>query len=256
MNNTVQSPQNADTPARRAMVLGGVLLAVVLLVFILGKLGVLPSGEAMTAWMDGMADSPWGLPALILVFCVAAFLGVPQFALIAAAVAVFGPWAGAGYSWIATMASGALTFYVGRLTGEQAFRRYAGETANKLSGFVGRNAMMTSAIVRNVPAGPALIVNMAFGVSHAKFLHYWAGMAIGIIPKIALIAFAGQSLFAAFRGNPLTAIAAAGAAIGVYVAIAAYARARMRKSRQSVALIGRNPVDSDAKSDDITPHVE
>ena len=78
MNDTVQPPQNADTPARRAMVLGGVLLAVVLLVFVLGKLGILPSGEAMTAWMDGMADSPWGLPALIVVFCVAAFLGVPQ----------------------------------------------------------------------------------------------------------------------------------------------------------------------------------
>ena len=202
------------------MLLGGVLLAVVLLVFGLGKLGILPSGEAMTAWMDGMADSPWGLPALIVVFCVAAFLGVPQFALIAAAVAVFGPWAGGAYSWIATMASGALTFYVGRLTGEQAFRRYAGKTANRLAGFIGRNAFVASAVVRNVPTGPLLLVNMAFGVSHARFLPFWAGMGLGTIPKIVLVAFAGRSLLAALSGNPVTAILAALAAVAVYAVIA------------------------------------
>ncbi|MGB2178556.1 MAG: TVP38/TMEM64 family protein [Hyphomonas sp.] len=244
MNDTVQPPQNADTPARRAMVLGGALLAVVLLVFVLGKLGILPSGEAMTAWMDGMADSPWGLPALIVVFCVAAFLGVPQFALIAAAVAVFGPWAGGAYSWIATMASGALTFYVGRLTGEQAFRRYAGKTANRLAGFIGRNAFVASAVVRNVPTGPLLLVNMAFGVSHARFLPFWAGMGLGTIPKIVLVAFAGRSLLAALSGNPVTAILAALAAVAVYAVIAIWVRQRVRKSGQSVALIGAGEVDN------------
>lgn len=91
MNDTVQPPQETETPAHRAMVLGGVMLVMVLAVFGLGKLGFLPSGAAVTAWMDGMADSPWGLPALILVFCASAFVGVPQFALIAAAVALFGP---------------------------------------------------------------------------------------------------------------------------------------------------------------------
>ena len=71
-------------------------------------------------------------------------------------------------------------------------------------------------------------------------------MGVGIIPKIALIAFAGQSLLAAFTGNPLVAIAAAAAAVGVYIAIAAYARARMRKTGQSVALIPQNEVDTAA----------
>lgn len=245
-----------DANARRGAIIGFAVLVAILVLFLVAKTANLVDLATLQGAMEEVSNSPWALPALIALFVIGAFVGVPQFALVALAVAAFGPWLGALFAWIANMVSGAATFYAGRLAGEKAFRRYAGETANKLSGFVGRNAMMTSAIVRNVPAGPALIVNMAFGVSHAKFLHYWAGMAIGIVPKIALIAFAGQSLFAAFRGNPLTAIAAAGAAIGVYVAIAAYARARMRKSRQSVALIGRNPVDSDAKSDDITPHVE
>ena len=250
MKDTAPTPSQADTPARRAMLLGGVLLAVVLLVFGLGKLGVLPSGEVMTTWMDGMADSPWGLAALILVFCISAFLGVPQFALIAGAVAIFGPWAGAAYSWIATMASGALTFYVGRLTSEQAFRRYAGKSANRLAGFIGRNAFVASAVVRNVPTGPLLLVNMAFGVSHARFLPFWAGMAVGTIPKIVLVAFAGRSLLAALQGNPVTALLAALAAVGVYIVIALWVRRRVQKTGQSVSLIGTSAVDNSVNPQD------
>ena len=191
-----------------------------------------------------MADSPWGLPALMLVFCVSAFFGMPQFALIAAAVAVFGPWAGAAYSWIATLISGAMTFYVGRLTGEEAFRRYAGKSANRIAGFIGRNAFVASAVVRNVPTGPFLLVNMAFGVSRAGFWPYMAGMAVGTLPKIVLIAFAGRSLLAALQGNAFTAILAAVAAVGVYAAIALWLRQRNEKARQSVSLIGTNAVDN------------
>jgi uncharacterized membrane protein YdjX (TVP38/TMEM64 family) len=235
-----------DANARRGAIIGGIALAVIILLFAIGKTTNLLDIATLQAIMQDIASSPWALPALVLLFVVGAFLGIPQFALLAIAIAMFGPWLGAMFGWIANMVAGAATFYAGRLAGEKAFRRYAGETANKLSTFVGRNAMMTSAIVRNVPAGPALLVNMAFGVSHAKFLHYWAGMGVGIIPKIALIAFAGQSLFAAFKGNPLVAIAAAAAAVGVYIAIAAYARARMRKTGQSVALIPQNEVDTAA----------
>ncbi len=222
------------------------MLALVLAVFALGKFGLLPDGNAMTAWMDSMADSPWGLPALVVVFCVSAFFGMPQFALIAAAVAVFGPWYGAAYSWIATMASGALTFWVGRLAGEEMFRRYAGKTANRMAGFIGRNAFAASAIVRNVPTGPVLMVNMAFGVSGAKFWHYMAGMAVGTLPKIVLIAFAGHSLMSALAGNPVTAVLAALAAVAVYVLIALWVRARVNGGRQSVPLIPTDAVDNQA----------
>lgn len=229
---------------RRTVFMGLALLAVVLAVFLLGKIGILPDADSLIDFMNSMASSPFGLPALILVFCVAIYLGIPQFALIAMAVGLFGPWLGFLYAWIANLCSGALTFWTGRLTGEQAFRRYAGDTANKLSGFVGRNAFITSAIVRNVPAGPALLVNMAFGVSHAKFTHYIAGLGLGVLPKIALIAFAGQSLLSALKGNPVVAIAAAAAAIAVYAGIAIYARNRLSPRRQSVPLIEPETVDT------------
>ncbi|MBU2606096.1 MAG: VTT domain-containing protein [Alphaproteobacteria bacterium] len=242
--------KTASQPARRTLILGAGLLGAVLVIFIMGKLGLLPRADTLNSWMETVAGSPWGLPALILVFCVAAFLGVPQFALIAAAVALFGPWLGFTYAWIANMFSGSLTFWVGRMAGEQAFRRYAGATANRLAAFVGRNAFATSALVRNVPTGPFIMVNMAFGVSTAKYRDFVLGMAVGILPKLALIAFAGQSLFAALKGNPGIAILAAITAAAIYAAIALYARTRMAPKGQSVPLISDPPVDTGTKQDE------
>lgn len=236
---------SVDRPApRRALLAGLGLLLLVLAIFAAGKAGLVPDAETITGWMQALNHGPWGLIAVIAVFCIAAFIGVPQFALIAAAVAVFGPWYGAGYSWIANMISGAITFWIGRAAGEEAFRRYAGRRAQGLSRFVGRNALLASAIVRNVPTGPFLIVNMAFGVSNAKFRDYWAGMAIGIIPKIALIAFAGKSLLAALQGNLGLAVLAAAGAAGVYAGGYFYFRRRAARLGHNLAEDTASPVDS------------
>ncbi|MFN3312861.1 MAG: TVP38/TMEM64 family protein [Hyphomonas sp.] len=234
----------SNTTSRRTVLLGIALLLVVLAVFGAGRAGLLPDAEEATGWMRALSDSPWGVVVVVAVFCISAFIGVPQFALIAAAVAVFGPWQGAGYSWIANMISGAVTFWVGRLAGEQAFRRYAGARVQQLSRMVGRNALAASAIVRNVPAGPFLIVNMAFGVSDAKFRDYWIGMGLGIIPKIALVAFAGRSILAGLQGNLGLAILAACGAVAVYVGAFLYFRRRASKARQIIPAEPLVAVDS------------
>lgn len=246
--NDVSPP--ARPGSRRAILLGLLLLVAVIGVFIAGRAGLLPDSETVTEWMRALNHGPWGLVAVIAVFCLAAFIGVPQFALIAAAIAIFGPWQGGVYSWIATMVSGAVTFWIGRAAGEQALRRYAGKSLQRLSRFVGRNALVASAVVRNVPAGPALLVNMAFGVSDAKFSHYMVGMGIGTVPKIALMAFAGRSLMAALEGHILIAILAALAAVAVYVGGYIYFRRRAAKAGQILPPETLSPVDSAAEAGD------
>ncbi|MEZ5947563.1 MAG: hypothetical protein R3C04_12070, partial [Hyphomonas sp.] len=107
-----------------------------------------------------------------------------------------------------------------------------------------------SAVVRNVPTGPFLLVNMAFGVSRAGFWPYLAGMAVGALPKIILVAFAGRGLMAALQGNMVTAIVLSLASVGIYVGVAWWMRRRDRSRRQSVALIGEDPVDNSDGSTD------
>lgn len=195
------------------------LLAVIGAVFVLGRAGALPWVDEALERAEALAGSPWGVPALVGLFCVGAFLGIPQFVLMGIAVAGFGPWLGMAYAWLATLCSGALTFWTGRLGGEGLFKRYAGARALKLSAFLGRNAFKASALVRLVPSGPFIAVNMAFGMSGARFSGFLAGLAIGAMPKLALIALAGQGLVAAQTGAAWVVAGAVGGAALLWGAI-------------------------------------
>lgn len=185
-------------------------LIVIAGVFIAGKMGALPGLENIGQQVSVYANSPWGLPVLIGVFCVGAFLGAPQFALMAGAVVAFGPWLGSFYAWAATLASGTVTFWAGRLGGEMFFKRYAGARAERVAAFLGRNAFKASALVRLVPTGPFIMVNMSFGMSGARFAPFLAGLGIGAVPKLALVALAGQGIVSAGQGSVIIAMAAAG----------------------------------------------
>lgn len=237
-----------DKSAWRAVSVSAALFVGVAVILVLGRL-VLLNGELgdgllsqIQAGLLTLRDHPMGLPALILLFCAMAFLGTPQFALIAAAVVAFGPLRGFCYSWIAAMFSMALTFWVGRWMGVETVRRYGGDTINRLSRFVGKNDFFASMIVRNVPTAPFIVVNMAFGVSHASFVRYMAGAAVGIIPKTAIVAFGGQAVMSAISGHPMIAVGAVIASIIVWAPIMLFARRRV---------VG----DEDARSDGAAPEL-
>ena len=71
---------------------------------------------AVQQWLGLAARSPFALLIAVGAFAVLAFAGVPQVALIAAAVVAFGPLIGSVYSWIGTMVSSAVGFWLGRLS--------------------------------------------------------------------------------------------------------------------------------------------
>jgi len=222
---------SASKPSGSKLGLWGALSAIafVLGLFLFGKYTEFLNIDALAAAIAVFADGPWGVPALILTFCACALIGVPQFVLIGIAVYAFGPLWGAIWSWVGTMCSGTITFWLGRLFGETTLQRLGEGRVKRFTDFVARNAFAASAIVRNVPAGPFLMVNMVFGAVRAKFLHYFGGMAIGVLPKIALVAFGLQAIQAAMGGNIWLAIGAALAAIVVFLGGFFYVRHRRAK---------------------------
>ena len=191
-----------EARAWRAVLVTVGLFAATGAVFLLGKSALDLGAEArLEAWLGGLADTGWGLPATVLLFTAAAFLGAPQFLLIAACVVAFGPWEGFLYAWAATVVSAAVTFGVGRAIGARSLERFGGGTMNRMSRFVGRNAFVGSFIIRNVPSAPFIVVNMAFGVSRARFSSFLAGCALGVLPKTGLVAFFGGSVMTAVTGD-------------------------------------------------------
>lgn len=211
------------------------VLALLLSLFLFGRYSEFLNIEALERAIVTFADGPWGVPALILTFCACAFIGVPQFLLIGIAVYAFGPLWGAVWAWVATLCSGTLTFWLGRLFSEATLNRLGQGRVKRFTEFVARNAFAASAIVRNAPTGPFLMVNMVFGAIGAKFFHYIGGMALGTIPKIALVAFGLQAIQAALEGNIWSAIAAAVVALAVFLGGFLYVRHRRRKG-ENIAL--------------------
>lgn len=210
-------------------------VAILLSLFLFGRYTEFLNIEALERAIGEFASGPWGVPALILTFCGCAFIGVPQFLLIGMGVYAFGPLWGAIWSWVATLCSGTITFWLGRLFGDATLQRVGQGRIKRFADFVAKNAFAASAIVRNVPTGPFLMVNMLFGAIRAPYLHYLGGMALGVLPKIALVAFGLQAIQAALQGNIWLAVFAAFAAIAVFLGGFLYVRYRRRKG-ENIAL--------------------
>lgn len=218
-----------DTAAWRAgaatfLLFGGVGLA---LLFGAQALG-LGGPETARHWLS-MARGPWGLPAAVLAFALLAFLGVPQFVLIAAAVVAFGPWEGAFYSWIGTLASALVGFALGRIFGARALRGLASEGLDRFMATIASNGFQASALVRLVPFAPFVVVNMAAGVTPMGVVAFAGGTAIGIVPKIALTAFAGDSAVRAMNGGGAAPMILLAAAAGLWLTGALAARRWLKR---------------------------
>jgi uncharacterized membrane protein YdjX (TVP38/TMEM64 family) len=211
---------NMDAQAWRTLIVSFVLFGGVGVVFVFGAqlLGI-DSEATLEGWL-GAARGPWSLPVAVAAFAVLAFIGTPQIVLIAAAVVAFGPLTGAAYSWIGTMVSSLVGFYLGRGAGARVLERFSGEGVRRFMRLIGRNGFFASLIVRLVPSAPFIVVNMAAGVTPMRVVDFTLGTAIGIVPKIVLTAFAGSSIIRLLKGEIgkdalwLALVAAAWIAIG------------------------------------------
>jgi uncharacterized membrane protein YdjX (TVP38/TMEM64 family) len=230
MRRLFQVLSNMDAQAWRTLVVSFLLLGGVGLVFVFGAQLLGFNGAAtVQAWMKA-ASGPWSLPVAVLAFAGLAFVGVPQIMLIAAAVVAFGPQEGCLYSWIGTMASSLVGFYLGRAAGAKTLERFSGAGVARFMALLARNGFFASFIVRLVPSAPFIVVNMAAGVTPMRVLDFTLGTAIGIVPKIVLTAFAGNSIFRVLRGeigkDALWLAAIAAAWIGIGLAARAWLRRR------------------------------
>lgn len=206
---------NMEARRWKAALATALLLAATLGLLALGKTQLgLATEEKLEAWLQGYAGSPWAFAATIVLFVVSAFIGAPQFILIAACVVAFGPSLGFFYSWAATVVSAGVTYWMGRGPTARLLDRVGGRTLDRLKRFVGRNAFYASFMIRNVPSAPFIVVNMAFGATRANFWLFLAGCTLGVLPKTALVSFFGGAVVSAVSGDGVwTSLILAGVAV-------------------------------------------
>lgn len=225
---------NMDARAWRAVAVTLILFVVVGVMLVLGRLLYGAEIEVfIDTWLGGAERAHWGLPAAILVFTLTAFVGAPQIVLIAACVVAFGPEVGFWYAWAATIVSGAVTYFTGRLSSAATLKRFGGATGGRFTRFMGQNGFLASLIVRFVPTAPFIVVNMAFGAANVSFLAFMGGLALGVLPKTAIVAFAGDGILDALEGRLGSAALMGVAAIALWFLGVVVVRTWVRRQEKS-----------------------
>lgn len=243
MRRLLQFLSNMDAKAWRTLLVSFLLFGGVGLIFVFGAQMLGFSGQATVQHWLGAGAGPWELPAAIVGFAALAFLGVPQFMLIAAAVVAFGPWRGFAYSWIGTMVSSMVGFYLGRAAGARALQRFSGPGVKRFMDQIGRNGFVASLVVRLVPSAPFIVVNMAAGVTPMPVRDFVFGTAIGILPKIGLTAFAGNSIARAMKGELGPGVAWLVVLVAAWVATGWAVRRWMRRREAAATAPDPRPQD-------------
>jgi uncharacterized membrane protein YdjX (TVP38/TMEM64 family) len=174
-----------------------ILISLALMALLIGGLSGEQSidFEALKSVFDFQKDSKLAILTVIFVFVFASFIGAPQWALITACVLGFGPLMGAFYAWIATLTSASVNFGLARILGQKRLMRFTGPRLKSVLEKVEKKGLLWSFVVRLVPTGPFILVNLAAGVSSIRYFSFIAGTALGIIPKILVVALIAKGVF-------------------------------------------------------------
>jgi uncharacterized membrane protein YdjX (TVP38/TMEM64 family) len=223
---------NMDARAWRAVAIS---IAMVVLAVALLVVGRLYFNDEVEGFIEGTLGEArrghWGLLAAILVFTLTAYVGAPQIVLISACVVAFGPELGFWNAWIATIVSGIATYFTGRLARAQTQKRFGGATGGRFTRFMSKNTLLASFFVRFVPTGPFIVANAAFGAARANFWAYIVGLAVGVLPKTVIIAFAGDSIMDALQGEFLAAVVMAVLAVALWLLVVFFVRRWLKRAQ-------------------------
>jgi uncharacterized membrane protein YdjX (TVP38/TMEM64 family) len=219
-----------DSTASRAVWVAFGLFTVAGAVLAAGMLFIDLDQSGIADFLRSLRDVWWAPVVVTATFVVLAFVGAPQVVLIAATVAVFGAAEGMVLSGVATMVSGTVGYVLGRVGGATALSKLLGGRGGRALGFIGKNGFLASLIIRLVPSGPFIICNMALGAAKVGSMSFLGGTGIGILPKIALVAFGAHGIGAVLKGENQGAILFFVAAGLIWALIALVVRPMLAKA--------------------------
>ncbi|TNE38266.1 MAG: DedA family protein [Alphaproteobacteria bacterium] len=203
----------------RIFVPGMILLSLVSF-FAVGSLLDIESAQLQN-WMAWAADNPMSLLVVIGIYFALSFLGTPQFLLFALTGAVLPPTQAFLYGWVATMVSSTGHFLLGRQFSGW-IRSASGKRLRRMKQIISQNGIVASAVLRNMPAGPFIFVNLVCGASGMRGHHFLIGTGVGIIPKAAALIFLGVNLGKFLKEPSVEGLLIIGAVLVGVLAISAF----------------------------------
>jgi uncharacterized membrane protein YdjX (TVP38/TMEM64 family) len=126
--------------------------------------------------------------AYMIVYAAGVCLFVPGTLLTALGAAIFGPYFGFLYVWVAAMLGSSLAFFIGRYLGRDFAASLIGDRLRKYDEAIERNGFATVLYLRLVYF-PFTPMNFGMGLTRVRFRDYFSGTALGIIVGTFIFTF-------------------------------------------------------------------
>lgn len=220
---------------------GALLLGLALVGFTWARLsnGLSPTDFAALVLRQG-AWGPWlflGLASLTVA------VGLPRQAVAFAGAYCFGFWTGFALGLAASVVSAALGFGWARGVGRTTVQRVIAGRLARIDRFLGENPFHASLVLRLLPIGNNVLINIVAGISGMSAIRFLLGSAIGYIPQTIIFALVGT-------GTRLGLASELGLTIGLFAASAVLGLALLRRHVGPLARFCLGKQISAAKSDD------
>ncbi len=143
-----------------------------------------------TEWLGGFLQAAgwWAPLAFILFYAVGVCLFIPGTLLTALGAAIFGPYWGFLYVWIAAMLGAAGAFLIGRYLGREFAASLIGDRLKKYDDAIERNGFATVLYLRLVYF-PFTLMNFGMGLTKVRFRDYLWGTGLGILVGTFIFTF-------------------------------------------------------------------
>jgi uncharacterized membrane protein YdjX (TVP38/TMEM64 family) len=130
----------------------------------------------------------WAPLAFILIYAAGICLFVPGTLLTTLGAAIFGPYRGFLYVWIAAMLGATGAFFIGRYLGREFAASLIGDRLRKYDDAIERNGFATVLYLRLVYF-PFTPMNFGMGLTKVRFRDYFWGTALGILVGTFIFTF-------------------------------------------------------------------
>jgi uncharacterized membrane protein YdjX (TVP38/TMEM64 family) len=177
----------ATTKALKPALMAGALVAIA------AALPLMGGGVAQSQLGDALAEG--GLEGQTMFLLLATFLtaiGLPRQIPAFAAGYAFGPWYGTVIALVAQVLACSLDFIWARAIGQDFVRRRFGKALGKVDNMLSAQPFAATLMLRLMPVGSNILLNLAAGLSSVRALPFLAASAIGFIPQTVVFALFGQ----------------------------------------------------------------
>ncbi len=177
-----------------------ILQGLILIAILIGIALLLESGQFSELfdkeWMDGEIRGH-GLNGTLLFVMIAALLasvGLPRQIVAFMAGYGFGFSEGAGLAMLAVVSACALSFGYGRLGSVIFSSVQMPQRMQRLAGFIKDNTFTSTVMIRLLPLGGNLLVNLTAGAVRAPGVPFFSGSMLGYIPQTLVFALIGSGV--------------------------------------------------------------